>query len=110
MSSSNRINYWIKLLDGVFSFVLFDMNKNIVIAARDPFGVRPMFCDKKYTCFSSEIKQINELNNFNDLIQFPPGHFCINNLDSKLQIIKYFTYGNINLPKFDFSTEIIQNF
>ena len=109
-ASSDKINYWIKLLDGVFSFVLFDMNKNIVIAARDPFGVRPMFCDKKYTCFSSELKQINELNNFNDLIQFPPGHFCINNLDSKLQIIKYFTYGNINLPKFDLSIFSNNNF
>ena len=50
-----------QLLDGVFSFVLYDKNKDIFYAARDPFGVRPLFIGQTLEgeyFFSSEMKSI----------------------------------------------------
>ena len=33
----------LQMLDGVFAFMLFDEVKNVVYAARDPIGIRPLF-------------------------------------------------------------------
>ena len=42
------IEYTLRLLDGVFSFILYDYNdcamEPIVYVARDPYGVRPLVC------------------------------------------------------------------
>jgi asparagine synthase (glutamine-hydrolysing) len=60
------INYVLNLLDGVFSFVLFDFNDNIPICyvARDPFGVRPLYNiidnDDFTYGFSSELKSLSQ--------------------------------------------------
>lgn len=40
------IDYTLKMLDGVFAFVLFDIEKGMLYAARDLYGVRPMFVGK----------------------------------------------------------------
>ena len=72
------IDYFINLLDGVFSFVIYDISKDTVIIARDPFGVRPLYYSNDYCNFSSELKQINNLTS-TEINQFPPGHFFINN-------------------------------
>lgn len=34
---------WLNGIDGVFSFILIDYRKKVLIAARDGFGVRPLF-------------------------------------------------------------------
>ena len=52
-----------KSLDGVFSFVLYDKNKDIVYVARDPFGVRPLFIG--YT-IDSELFVCSELKGIHD--------------------------------------------
>ncbi len=31
------------MLDGEFAFVLYDRNQNKIFAARDPYGVRPLY-------------------------------------------------------------------
>jgi len=65
----------LSLLDGVFSFVLF--NYDTVIVARDPIGVRPTFiCNaKNYTLISSEAKCNFEYTN--NIYQLLPGHYQI---------------------------------
>ena len=48
--------------NGMFSFLIYDENKNRIFGARDRFGVKPLYYyiseDKKTILFGSEIKQI----------------------------------------------------
>ena len=78
------IEYTLKLLDGVYAFILVDFNKNKVYAARDLFGVRPLFINKfvqsedKYFITSyalaSEMKSLEGFNEFtNQIKQVTPG-------------------------------------
>ena len=85
------IEYFIKLLDGVFSFIIYDSNLNTYSVGRDPFGVRSMFCNHNFTSFSSELKQLMFLDQ--QLKQFPPGHCYTNN-----KLIKYHSIGDYILP------------
>ena len=69
----------VKMLDGVFAFVLYDKTKNVIHVARDPFGVRPLYCGYSLDIvgFGSEMKYFTELekrHNYNFTIrQFKPG-------------------------------------
>ena len=98
------IKYLLDILDGVFAFVLYDSTKDIVYAARDPYGVRPLYLSKlnymsgrkiKTIMFASELKQ---LNNFGSGIEhFPPGSYMVVSLDEKTilssDIQKYSSMG-----------------
>ena len=115
----------VNILDGVFAFVLYDLNKDLVFAARDPFGIRPLFyCYNRYSTrimFASEMKQlinISKINNTN-VEYFPPGHFIkfnknmINYRDQNI-ITKYYTipYSNLIYNKysnFNTSLDLYQN-
>ena len=74
------IEYTLKMLDGVFAFVLIDKDKNKVFIARDPFGVRPLFIWMRDANFiapivvASELKLGQNINGF-DPRPFPPGHY-----------------------------------
>ena len=72
------IEYTLQNLDGVFAFILLDMNKNSIFIARDPFGVRPMYyCKiKEGFCFASEFKQVSYLcSKESHYGQFTPGTY-----------------------------------
>jgi asparagine synthase (glutamine-hydrolysing) len=61
-------------LDGVFAFVLYDANINMLFASRDPFGVRPLFYGKANNneiLFASEAKAISDL--CHTIHPVPPG-------------------------------------
>lgn len=65
-------------LDGMFSFVLLDVKRNRVIAARDAIGITTLYYgwDSKMPgtiYFSSELKSLNE--ECDKILSFPPGHF-----------------------------------
>ncbi|MBK5189470.1 MAG: asparagine synthase (glutamine-hydrolyzing), partial [Gemmatimonadaceae bacterium] len=47
-------------LNGMFAFLLHDRSKNIVLAARDHFGIKPLYfySDERKMLFASEIKAI----------------------------------------------------
>tara|TARA_B100001559_G_C16503410_1_gene624528 strand:+ start:1566 stop:3479 length:1914 start_codon:yes stop_codon:yes gene_type:complete len=50
-------------LNGIYSFAIWDKNENILMIARDPFGVKPLyysFSDDSFV-FSSEIKSLMHL-------------------------------------------------
>lgn len=51
------------LLDGIFALSIFDKEKNLLIVARDAFGVKPLYFYTDQTCyaFSSEIKALKKL-------------------------------------------------
>ena len=90
MYNKYGIDYTLQNLDGVFAFILFDTKKQKIIAARDPFGVRPMYyCSNKYGhCFASEFKQLSfliddEHNNVSGYGQFEPGTYSFFDVDKE---------------------------
>jgi asparagine synthase (glutamine-hydrolysing) len=59
------IEQTLHMLDGVFAFALYDLNKNLIFISRDPYGVRPLYCLKylnHITGFASELKVLNGFN------------------------------------------------
>lgn len=66
-------------LEGMFSFLIYDLGKNYFFGARDFFGVKPFFyCQSKGSIYvSSEMKSFIGLNveTFDEL---KPGHFITN--------------------------------
>ena len=79
----------VKMLDGIFSFILYDVENNKLFIARDPIGVIPLYygfnnngkensngnsnsINNENICFSSELKVLEDFNNCNIV---PPGHF-----------------------------------
>jgi asparagine synthase (glutamine-hydrolysing) len=81
-----------RLLDGVFSIVICDTERNKVIIARDPYGIRPLFMGYNYThisndhlskkYFSSEIKGLVPL--CKNVEVFKPGTYRIFNPSTNL--------------------------
>ncbi len=66
----------LKQLDGYYSFLLFDSKNKKLWAARDCFGVRPLFIgsdNNNNYFFGSELKSINGL--ASNVKRFPPGSF-----------------------------------
>ena len=75
-----------KVLDGQFAFVVYDKKTGKYLAARDHFGIKPIYWakNKKTIYFASELKQ---LVNFSDNIEeILPGHFV-----SDSQIHEYYS-------------------
>lgn len=104
------LNYTISMLDGVFSFCMYDKKKNTFMVGRDPYGVRPMYycLINSVFLFSSEMKSISNFYNIvpgNQRIinQFPAGNYGTYIFQDKQlihsEINKYF--------KFAFSSTII---
>lgn len=66
----------VKMLDGIFSFVLYDRKNNKMLIARDPIGIIPLYIgitDDNSIMVASEMKSLD-----NDCIfidSFPPGHY-----------------------------------
>jgi len=99
------IDITVKSLDGVFAFVLIDLNKDKVFVARDPIGVRSMFVTQNVygIGISSELKclsNITENDNINILEQFPPGHYweLSKNSSKQYSSASYTKYYDYNYP------------
>ena len=71
------IEVMVKMLDAEFAFVLVDEEQDKLFAARDPFGIRPMFYGYTYQtnqiCFASEAKGLMKC--CHSIKPFPPGHY-----------------------------------
>lgn len=69
---------FISKIKGMFSFVLYDMNNNILLAARDPFGITSLYyaIDNDRIIISSELKSLVNLSK--NVNVFPPGKLFIN--------------------------------
>ena len=94
------IEQTLTMLDGVFSFILYDNRisedlNNKLYVARDPYGVRPLYYLKSNGKnhlntygFASELKCLEKLYNSNissySIEQFIPGTYSIFNLSNKV--------------------------
>jgi asparagine synthase (glutamine-hydrolysing) len=95
------IKYTLENLDGVFSFILFDLNTNIGYIARDPFGVRPLYFGRYRNTiyFSSLLKQISNL--CEECSNFKAGSyvkFRLTNRDGK-----YLTHPPVKYTNFNYN-------
>lgn len=68
---------FVQHLDGMFSFVLLDVKRNRIIAARDAIGITTLYYGWSSKLpgtiyFSSELKSLNE--ECDKILAFPPGH------------------------------------
>jgi asparagine synthase (glutamine-hydrolysing) len=87
------IEQTIQMLDGVFSFILFDQNSTgesaYLYIVRDPYGVRPLYTmsstiNKKHPFgFASELKMLSDFANV-EITQFPPGTYSKYELTSQV--------------------------
>ena len=98
----------LQLLDGVFSFILFDDHNHLeeseIYVARDPYGVRPLYVleGSKMVGFASEMKMLSKfLENNNKLFisQFQPGCYSLYKLSLTVTPVwslnkKYVKYHN----------------
>jgi asparagine synthase (glutamine-hydrolysing) len=102
------------MLDGVFAFILYDTKNKQIYAARDPYGVRPLYQltnsnNSTTDCligFASELKCLSEFNSICDsysIVQFTPGTYSVfnynnyiwsNTINNKPYIIPSFSSPN----------------
>lgn len=100
---------FVNILNGMFSFIIFDKRKNNIFIARDHFGIKPLYWyhDENKIIFASEIKAIlahheitaepdtdnfyeyltfqfimGEGTMFKDVFKVQPGHYMTIDLDS----------------------------
>jgi len=86
--SKNNISItsnFINRLDGDFAFVITDSDKKIHIAARDPFGVVPMYYGYNRECYGEVIfaSEMKALSYFSVIGVVEPGTFFIGNFDKE---------------------------
>ncbi|MBR3311347.1 MAG: asparagine synthase B [Solobacterium sp.] len=65
-----------KTLDAEFAMILYDHKEDMVIAARDPIGIRPLYygtLEDGSVAFASEPKNLTDL--CQKISPFPPGHY-----------------------------------
>ena len=105
---------FLRALDGVFALVLYDDERNQLLVARDPYGVRPLFIASKVNIhnmsfnthmFVSEIKAAVPF--FDIITPFLPGHLTVydTNTLSVVNFQQYHTVPWILQPQFDPAVE-----
>ena len=87
---------FVKMLDGIFSFVLYDQKEDIVFVARDPIGIIPLYhgLDADNQCYyvGSELKSIQD--DCNEVQVFPPGHYIVNHRNNNMSLESSVRYYN----------------
>lgn len=70
---------FVTLLDGMFSFVLYDARSDTILAARDHVGITTLYQGFRHSdnsvWFASELKSLNE--DCDKIIAFPPGEYYL---------------------------------
>jgi len=80
-----------ELLNGMFAFAIYDMNKNLLFLSRDRFGQKPLI----YKVPSSSSESFVFASELNALKQLP----CFSESISNNALAEYFRYGYIPSPK-----------
>jgi asparagine synthase (glutamine-hydrolysing) len=82
---ANVLRTWgqcgIKRLAGMYAFVAVDTATGEFLAARDPFGVKPLYLiqSAKGYLFCSEIRPLLDATEGDDVLLLPPGHMLTRN-------------------------------
>ena len=77
----------VKMLDGIFSFIIYDKINDDFLVARDPIGITPLFygiTQNNEILFASEVKSIQS--ECLETYAFPPGHY----MTSSRELVKYY--------------------
>ena len=109
------IEHTLKMLDGVFAFILYDILEKKIVAARDPYGVRPLYHlrnnsvnNYNHIGFASELKCLTDIGlynygmyvNMDKIEQFIPGTYSILTLQDKLPDNNIWAYEKEYVPYF----------
>lgn len=109
------IEQTLKMLDGVFAFILYDASEKKIFVARDPYGVRPLYHlrnsslpNYNHIGFASELKCLTEIglydyemyNNTDKIEQFVPGTYSVLKLLNDAEI----SYKNNSLLRIEEET------
>ena len=112
----------VDFLDGMFSFVIYNINTNVIFCARDRLGIKPFyyFIEDNVFYFASEIKAllpnllkvkeniegigeylifqypISEITMFKKIKQLLPSHILKINSEKSIKITKYWNLDYIN--------------
>lgn len=82
---ANVLRAWgpdaITRLDGMYAFVAIDTATGDFLAARDPFGVKPLYLirSRDSFLFCSEIRPLLDASEGDDVLLLPPGHILTRN-------------------------------
>lgn len=95
----------VHLIDGMFSFVLYDANKDEYFACRDHVGITTLYQgwrnSDKTVWFASEMKALNQ--DCDRIIAFPPGHYYSSKTGETSQYYNPSWYSDIerNIPSLE---------
>ena len=92
----------VKMLDGIFGFILFDYINQRVLVARDPIGVIPLYYGQtvdKETYISSELKCIHD--QCDAVKVFSPSHYLMAELSSLRDIFDNDAPASASASKFE---------
>jgi asparagine synthase (glutamine-hydrolysing) len=92
-----------RTLDGVFAFIHVDVQKQQVIVAKDPYGVRPLFqatYPDNSLVWSSELKGLPD--GYTTVAHFPPGTYRVFDLGTGrlIEAYRYHTIPHVKLAAF----------
>ena len=105
----------LQILDGVFSFVLYDTANGKIFIARDPYGVRPLFIwkkDNENILLASEVKMGLSVIDTNPE-PFPPGSYIYTTASDGNFVTKNYyttnTFSNNSIKYIEDTTKLIQS-
>ena len=92
------VDKFIRELDGVFSFVICDKDKQMILIGHDPIGVRPLYWyhTGKELALSSEMKGLSSLNNSIDF--YPPGSYSYYKMGQIMKSLNTYSYYTFDYP------------
>ena len=91
----------VNLLDGMWSFIISDMDTGNFVFARDPIGITPLYFGYDINnCFwvSSEMKSLTDV--CYNIMEFPPGYFYCSKTEESFRYFnpKWYDYIPKNKP------------
>jgi asparagine synthase (glutamine-hydrolysing) len=78
---ANALSVWgpaaLQRLEGMYAFVAYDAGAGEFLAARDPFGVKPLYLIERGGgyLFASEIRPLLQASEVGNVLLLPPGHW-----------------------------------
>ena len=109
LSNIMPVKDYIRLLDGVFSFVLYDKLQKCLTIGHDPLGVRPLYWSKDHHTDCKTLTLCSEMKGIYDLKEniefYPPGTFSLYYL--KTNKIHTYSFYNFKYPRINHSEEEI---
>ena len=82
----------LKRLDGVYGFMLYDEEKDLLYVARDPLGIRSLYWVRGEDEFAvaSEMKSLIDIGVAS---QFPSGHYCVCDGEFNIGLNEFYSFN-----------------